>query len=310
MKIVFLDQLTLGEDVDLTELNKVGDFETFPYTRDDEVIKRCIDADIVITNKVYFTKEVIDQLPKLKLISVTAVGLDNIDVDYAKSKKIEVKNVVGYSTKSVAQHTFASVFYFCNHQHEYDKIVKKGEWEASPVFNKFVYPIESLENKKWGIIGLGNIGKEVARKAECFGAEVSYYSTTGKNNHEHYQRKDLDLLLKESDIISIHCPLNDNTKNLITNEKIMLLKDNAIIVNVARGNIIDEDALVQYFLKTNIRLSFDVLAHEPLSIDSPFKKIFGSKRLLLTPHIAWGSYLAKDELVKRTILNVSSFASR
>lgn len=310
MKVVFLDALTLGDELDLKELEEKVDLTVYPYTKKDEVIDRSIDAEVIIANKVYFTKEVIDALPKLKLISITAVGLDNVDIEYADSKGIIVKNVTGYSTESVAQHTLASVLYFYNNQHKYDGLVKRGEWEASPVFNKFAYPVLGLVGKKWGIIGLGNIGKKVVKIAQSLDADIYYYSTSGKNKNRDYKELDLETLLKEMDIISIHCPLNDKTKNLITKSELELLKDDALIINVGRGGIINEDALVDKFKNSNIKVSLDVLEKEPIGKDSPIKMLFESDRILLTPHVAWAGEHAKGQLVKRTILNVLDYCAK
>ena len=276
MKIVFLDQLTLGEDVDLTELNKVGDFETFPYTRDDEVIKRCIDADIVITNKVYFTKEVIDQLPKLKLISVTAVGLDNIDLNYAAENGITVHNTAAASSIAVTELAFTLMITLPNHVIKADSTMHAGQWAKKELKRTELY------NKILGIIGLGMIGSELAKRATAFGMNVIAYDPFVESSEVATMKPELKDVLNNSDYVSLHLPLNEETKGIINAEMLNEFKDGAYLINTGRGKTIIEEDVVEA-LKSGKLAGFgnDVWYSDPPEntplIDAP--------NMLMLPHL-------------------------
>lgn len=308
MKIAILDASTLGEDIDLTIFKDFGYLEVYPVTSFEERIERVRDKNIIITNKVIIDKEVMDNAPNLKLICVAATGYNNIDVEYAKQKGIAVTNVAGYSTDSVVQHTFAMLFYLLEHLRYYDDYVKSGEYSKSPIFTNLSRPFYEIKGKTWGIIGLGTIGKAVGRVAKAFGCNVIYYSTSGSNIDPEFERHQLDTLLSISDIVSIHAPLNQNTINLITYDKLKLMKRTAILLNLGRGRIVNEKDLAKA-LDENIIMAagLDVLEKEPIEKDNPLLKIKNKEKLLITPHIAWTSIEARQRLVNEIYLNIKAF---
>ncbi|TKX32620.1 D-2-hydroxyacid dehydrogenase [Campylobacter aviculae] len=307
MKIVCLDVATLG-NYNFSVFEKFGEVKLYDVTENKEqVIDRLKDADVAMTNKVVIDKEVMNSCPKLKLILETATGLNNIDVDYAKEKDIIVKNVAGYSTMSVVQHTFALIFAFLNYIPYYDQWVKDGKWCKSPIFTDFSRILTSMEGKKHGIIGLGSIGKEVAKISKAFGAKIYYYSTSGANKNSEFDCLELDELLKICDIVSIHAPLNNKTINLLHLEKLKLLKDNAVLINVGRGGIINELDLAKIIDEKDIRVGLDVLEREPMVENHPLLKIKNKENLIITPHVAWASKDAVDTLMSRVYENLEEW---
>ncbi len=308
MKIIFLDAKTVGEDLDLNIFKDFGEFIAYPITKKEETIDRVKDADIVITNKVVIDREVLDNAPNLKLICVAATGYNNIDVEYAKKKGIAITNVAGYSTESVVQHTFALLFYILEHLKYYDEYVKSGKYAKSDIFTHLDKPFWEIQGKIWGIIGLGTIGRRVAEVAESFGAKVIYTSTSGVKRKEKYPEYPLEELLKVSDIVSIHAPLNEKTKNLITYEKIKLMKSSAILLNLGRGGIVNEKDLAKALDESLIAgAGLDVLEREPINEDNPLLKIKNKDRLFITPHIAWTSIEARKRLVSEIYENIKAF---
>jgi glycerate dehydrogenase len=301
MKIVFLDALTLG-DVDFKRFEDLAEVAVYQTTSKDETLNRVKDADIVVTNKVVIDKEILDN-SNIKFIQIAATGMNNVDLEYAKSKGIIVKNVAGYSTKSVLQHTFALVLGLINKVKYFDKYTRE-EYPKSEIFTHIIDWFE-ISGKKWGIIGLGAIGKEVAKIAKAFGAEVIYYSTSGKNNNKKYKRVSLNELLTTSDIISIHAPLNDKTKNLIGYDELMSMKDNAVLVNVGRGGIINEKELCEVLEKKNILVGLDVFEKEPIAADNLLLKF--KDKTLLSPHTAWTSREARNKLMDGIYKNIKEF---
>lgn len=306
MKIVFLDRATLGFDISLDEFNKFGEVVVYDTTKPTETLTRVKDADIVITNKVVIDRKIMDN-STLKLVCIAATGMNNVDLEYAKVKGIEVKNVAGYSTDSVTQLTFSYVFHFIQQLNYYTSYVNKGNWEKSDIFTHIDKPFYELKDKNWGIIGLGNIGENVAKIAKSFSCNVSYYSTSGKNNNTNYESKSLDLLLKESDIISIHCPLNETTTNLLNKSNLNLIKDGAILMNLGRGGIINEADLANIIDSKELYCGIDVVSKEPIEEDSPLLKVENKNRLALTPHIGWASIEARKRLVDMIIKNISEY---
>ncbi len=302
MKIVFLDALTLG-DVDFDKFKNLGEVEIYKTTNKDEVISRVKDADIIVTNKVVIDKEVIDNAKKIKFIQVAATGMNNIDLEYAKKKGIIVKNVAGYSTNAVVQHTFALVLSLLNKICYFDKYVRE-KYSDSKIFTHIQNWFE-IKGKRWGIIGLGSIGREVGKLARSFGAEVVYYSTSGKNNSYEFKKVGLDELLKTSKIITIHAPLNENTKNLLNYEKLNLIEDFSILVNVGRGGIINEKDLSKILEKKDIFVGLDVFENEPINKNNPLLKF--KEKTILTPHVAWTSIEARDKLIEGIYKNIESF---
>ena len=308
LKIVFLDAKTLGSDIDLSSLEKFGEFTVYETTKDKEKVDRISDADIVITNKVVLDKDTIEKAKKLKLICVAATGVNNIDIDTAREKGIAVSNVAGYSTYSVVQHTFAMLFYLLENLRYYDDYVKSGEFAKSDIFTHIGKPFYEIKDKVWGIIGLGTIGREVAKVASSFGAHIIYFSTSGVKRQEPYPALDLDNLLKTSDIVSIHAPLNERTKNLITYEKLKLMKPSAYLLNLGRGGIVNEKDLARALDEGVIAgAGLDVLEKEPISEDNPLLRIKNKDRLFITPHIAWTSIEARKKLVEEIARNIEAF---
>ncbi len=306
MKIVCLDAATLGENVDLSVFKKFGEFISYQKTKSDEVVSRLKGVDVVITNKVIIDKAVMDAL-NLKLICISATGMNNVDLEHAKTKNIVVKNVAGYSTASVVQHTFAMLFELTNRIKFYDEYVKSGEWVKSEIFTYLGADISEITGKEFGIIGLGEIGRSVASVARAFGANVSYYSTSGANNNSEFAQKNLEELLRSSDIISIHAPLNKKTRNLLGVNEINLLKDDAIVLNLGRGGIVDEAAMARAIDERNLRFGTDVLESEPMSENSPFLNVKKKSNLLITPHVAWGSLEARKTLIAKIVANIENF---
>ena len=305
MKVVLLDKLTFG-DSDLSKFEQFGEVEFYDTTSAEQTLERVKEADVIVTNKVVITDEVMRNCPDLKLICVAATGMNNVDIDAAQKLGIKVKNVVGYSTDSVIQHTFSMLFYLMGHSRYYDEYVKSQEWEKSGLFTHVGKVFFELKGKKWGVIGLGEIGRGVAKIATAFGAEVSYYSTSGKNRNGEYKRESISNILEQSDIISIHAPLNDSTYDLIAHSELLMMKDGAVLLNLGRGGIVNESALSYILDAKPIYVGLDVLEKEPMQKDSPLKKIKAQDRLYITPHIAWTSVEARERLIDGVIENISS----
>lgn len=308
MKLAILDAKTLGSDIDLSGFSQFGEVEIYETTKPEETLERVKDKDIVVTNKVVIDKNIMDNSPNLKLICVAATGVNNIDVEYAKKKGIQVRNVAGYSTESVVQHTFAMLFYLLESLRYYDDYVKSGEYAKSDIFTHLGKPFWEIRGKTWGIIGLGTIGRRVADVASAFGANVIYYSTSGVERKEKYPRVSLDELLKTSDIVSIHAPLNEKTKGLIGYEQIKLMKPTAYLLNLGRGGIVVEEDLAKALDENLIAgAGLDVLEKEPITEDNPLLKIKNKEKLFITPHIAWTSVEARKTLVNEIIENIKAF---
>lgn len=307
MKIVFLDRKTLGQDINLDKFNTLGEITIYETTKANETLSRVQDADIVITNKVVLNKNILEKT-NIKLICVTATGTNNIDLDYAKEKGIEVKNVVGYAKATVAQLTITLALHFIQKLDYYKKYVENKEWEKSDIFTHLDEPFYELENKNWGIIGLGNIGKRVANIAKAFECNVNYYSTSGQNSNTDFNQISLEELLRTSDIISIHSPLNDSTLNMINKTNLNLLKDGTILINVGRGGIINEkDLSIVLDQDKKLYCGLDVVNIEPIEKDNPLNKIRNRERLVITPHIAWASIEARNKIINTTFDNISKF---
>ena len=309
MKIVILDRATLGFDIDMSVFEVLGEVKSYDITKPNETIQRLEDADIVITNKVVISKEVMDN-SNLKLICISATGTNNVDLEYAKQKNIQVKNVAGYSSSSVVQLAFSMIFHIVQKLDYYKKYVDEGNWQKSQIFTHIDKPFFELDGKKVGIIGLGDIGRNFAKKASAFDCEVMYYSTSGKNSNSEYKQVSLDELLGTCDIISIHCPLNENTKDLLNYENMKNMKNGAILLNLGRGGIINEADLAKIIDEKEIYCGIDVVNIEPILEDNPLLKVKNKQRLLLTPHIGWASIEARTRLVKMVAENIKEFISQ
>ena len=310
MNIVLLDAKTLGDDLDITALESFGTLTVYQTTSKEETLERIQIADIIITNKVVITANMMEETPRLKLICIAATGMNNVDLDAAKEKAVAVKNVAGYSTKSVVQHTFAMALYLLEKMAYYDAVVKDASWSDSGLFTDVSHPFYEISGKRWGIIGLGTIGQEVAKIATAFGAEVSYHSTSGKNLNHAYPHQSLEFILKDCDIVSIHAPLNDDTYNLINEINLPYMKDDAILLNLGRGGIINETDLAFELDRRTLYAGLDVLEQEPLTLNNRLNEVKHKERLLITPHIAWTSIEARKKLLEGIVENIKIFMER
>lgn len=299
MKIVFLDTKTIGEDIDLTPFGALGEVITYPFSTTTETAERTRDADVIILNKVQINEESIGNAARLKLVCVTATGTDNLDKEYLASRNILWRNVAGYSTQSVAQHTFAMLFFLLEKLSYYDRYVKTGQYVNDTIFTHFAEHFHELSGKTFGIIGLGNIGRQVAAIAQAFGAHVIYYSTSGKNTNADYRCVDFDTILRESDILSVHAPLNERTRNLMDEAAFQKMKSSAIFLNLGRGAIVVEKDLAKALQEGQIAAAgLDVLAQEPMAKNHPLLPLKDSRRLFITPHIGWASIEARNRLMR------------
>lgn len=306
MEIVFLDRSTLGFDINLDKFNLYGNVTIYNTTAKEKTLQRVKHADIVISNKVVLDKNILEN-STIKLICIAATGTNNVDIEYAKANNIEVKNVSAYSTNSVAQLTMTLALNFIQNIPYYNNYVYDGGWEKSDIFTNIDKPFFEISEKNWGIIGLGNIGMKVAYLAKAFGANVSFYSTSGKNNNTNYNTQTLNELLKTSDIISIHCPLNSDTEDLLNYENMKLLKDKSIIINVARGGIINEADIVKIVNEREIYFALDSVTKEPIESNSILRTLANDGKVIITPHIAWASIESRNRLVNGIINNISEY---
>lgn len=305
MKITVLDAKTLGEDLSLEPLKALGECEIFDSTLPSEVKDRISDSDVVIINKIKLNETNLCDAKKLKLICVAATGYDNIDVEYCKKNNIAVCNVVGYSSHSVAQVTCSMVLSLFTRLNEYTSYVRSGEYSKSGIANKLTPVYHEINGKTWGIVGYGNIGKEVGEVAKALGCNILVNKRTPTSD---CKCVDLEYLCENSDIITIHTPLNDSTKNLIDKKQIEKMKRDVVLVNVARGAVTDEEAIAEAIINNKIgAFGTDVYSVEPFTKDHPFNKIKNLTNVILTPHMAWGSYEARKRCLNEIVLNIQSF---
>lgn len=291
MKIVILERNSVGLDIDVERFREFGEVEIYSNTvTTEEIAERVKDADIVVSNKAPMNGESLKDAAKVKLICEFATGYDNIDIGYCKRKGITVCNVRNYSTAMVAQHSFAMALFLIENLHYYDNYVKSGAYGNQSRFSNFDEPFWELEGKTWGIVGMGNIGRKVAGIAESFGCKVIFYSASGNSTCTEYERVDFDTLLKESDILSLHCPLSDRTRNLIDLAAMKKMKKSAVLINVARGPVVNGADLYTALTEGEIAAAgLDVLEKEPIAADNPLGRFTDSNRLIITPHMAWAS---------------------
>ena len=299
MKLVFLDTKTIGEDIDLSAYDALGEVVKYGFSTLEEIPERVKDADVLIVNKIAINEKTIGTAKNLKLVCVTATGTNNLDKEYLKKRGIAWRNVAGYSTESVTQHTFALLFYLLEKIRYYDDYVKDEKYINDTVFTHFAEHFNEVNGKTWGIIGLGTIGRRVADIAKAFGARVIYYSASGSPAQEGYEQVDFETLLATSDIVSVHAPLNEYTKDLMDKEAFAKMKKTAIFLNLGRGPIVVEQDLYEALETGEIAAAgLDVLCEEPMSETNPLAKIKDSKKLIITPHIAWASVEARNRLVQ------------
>ncbi len=308
-KIVFLDEYSIcGRD--LSAIREQGDYTGYDNTSPEDVVERLQGAEVAISNKVMIDADAMRQLPDLKLICVAATGMNNIDLNAAAELGIEVRNAVGYSTYSVAETTLCSALAISREVVYYDRYFKSGAYASADRMFCYDRPTRQLRGKRWGIIGMGNIGREVARLATAFGCSVAYFSTSGVERREDYERMELGELLGWADIVSVHSPLNERTRNLIGASELAKMRRSAIIINVARGGIIDETALAEA-LDNNIiaGAALDVFTSEPLR-ESPLYSLRDQYKLLASPHNAWSSAEAIDRLVECIADNIRNYPAQ
>lgn len=308
MNIVILERSSVGMDVSVDSLKDLGDVTVYNTTEYEEIKERIKDADIVIANKSRLCEDTLKDAKNVKLICEFATGFDNVDLDYCRQRNIGVCNVRDYSTEMVAQHTFAMALFLSEKLSHYDDFVKSGKYANHNRFSYFDIPFKELAGKTWGIIGMGNIGRKVASIAKAFGCRVIFYSVTGKSSVTDYERVDFDTVLKESDFLSIHCPLSDLSRGLIDAAALKKMKKTAVLINVARGPIVKQQDLYDALVNGEIAAAgLDVLEKEPIAKDNPLQKITDSTKLIITPHLAWASVEARERCVSMTYDNIRAF---
>ncbi len=308
MKIVFLDAKSIGEDIDLSGFEALGEVVKYDYSTSEEAARRTEDANVLVLNKVLVNEDTIGNAKKLKLVCVTATGTNNLDKEYLERRGIAWRNVAGYSTESVAQHTFAMLFYIMEHLPYYDEYVKSEKYVEDRMFTHFDRRFSEINGMTWGVIGMGAIGRRVAEIAALFGCHVIYYSTTGKNCQPEYERVSFEHLLERSDIVSVHAPLTPETENLMDEQAFSRMKKSAVFLNLGRGPIVSEQALAKALKSGEIRAAgLDVLCAEPMSRENPLRNIKDSDKLLITPHIAWASLEARTRLMEIILGQIQEF---
>lgn len=308
MKIVVLERNSVGTDIEVKyeDLGEVTYYENTVTAS--EVRERVKDADIIVGNKSPLNEESLKDAHHVKLITVFATGYDNVDLEYCAKRGILVENIVNYSTAAVAQHTFALALALLEKLPHYDHYVKSGTYKNQSRFSNFDVPYTELEGKTWGIIGMGNIGRKVAQIASAFGCKVIFHSVTGNSKVTEYEQVSLQTLLEESDVLSLHCPLSDKTRDIIDYEALCKMKDTAILINVARGPVVNNKDLAKALQEGKITAAgLDVLEKEPIAKDNPLGEIMDSNKLIITPHLAWASVEARLRCVEEVRKNIEAF---
>lgn len=306
-KLVVLEGDAVGKDVSWNILQKYGELKVYGSTTQEQVKERIQDADIVIPNKLIIGEENLAGT-HIELVAEAATGYNNIDISYCEKQGIAVTNVAAYSTASVAQHTLAMLLYLYEKLDYYYQYVQDGRYARSATFGHIAEPFRELEKKRWGIIGLGSIGRQTAKLAEAFGCEVVYYSASGRSYEVPYQQVSLEQLLTTCDMISIHCPLTEKTHHLIGYTELAKMKRTAVLINVARGPVVDELALARALEEGQIAAAgLDVFEQEPIRSDSPLLRIQDQTKLVMTPHIGWGSVEARTRLLEDISKSIEVF---
>ncbi|MCI8521753.1 MAG: D-2-hydroxyacid dehydrogenase [Lachnospiraceae bacterium] len=308
MKLVVLERDSVGTDVDVSCFEKFGEVTYYGNTVADTVAERVKNADVVISNKAPMNEKTLKDAVNLKLICLFATGYDNVDLAYCKSRGIKVANVVNYCSPAVAQHTLLLALALSEKLAFYDDYVKSGAYGAQDRFSNFDRPFTELAGKTWGIVGMGSIGHKVASLAEAFCCKVIFYSASGKSTCTEYERVEFDTLLQESDILSLHCPLSDRTRGLINKDALSRMKKTAVLINVARGPVVNTQDLYDALMEGQIAAAgLDVLEQEPMTKDNPLGKIQDSTKLIITPHMSWASREARTRLVGEVMKNIQAF---
>lgn len=308
MKIVVLERHSVGTDVPV-QYEHLGEVSYYRNTTTiEEVRERVRDAHIIVANKAPLREETLKDALQVQLICELATGYDNVDLAYCSSRGIRVCNVVDYSSAMVAQHTFALALALLEKLPHYDEYVKSGAYSAQDRFSNFDIPFHELDGMTWGIIGMGNIGRRVARIAAAFGCRVCFTSVTGRSTCTEYSRMDMDTLLAQSDILSLHCPLSELTRGIIDSRALRRMKRTAILVNVARGAVVDNQALYEALTAGEIAAAgLDVVDGEPLQLSNPLSLLKDSNQLIITPHLAWASVEARTRCVAEVARNIEAF---
>ncbi len=308
MNLVILERNSVGTDIDVSCFEKLGRVTVYENTVERQVAERIQDADVVIGNKAPLNESTLQGARNLKLITLFSTGYDCVDIAYCAAHGIKVANVKDYCTDAVSQHTFAMLFYLLEHLRHYDEYVKSGAYGAQERFSNFDLPFVELTGKTWGIVGMGNIGSRVAGIAKAFGCRVIFYSASGKSTCTAYEQVDKDTLLAQSDFLSLHCPLSERTRNLIDKDALRKMKRTAILLNVARGAVINNADLYWALQNEEIAAAgLDVLEKEPIASDNLLGRIKDSNRLLITPHMAWASCEARERIVQEVFLNIEAY---
>jgi len=305
MKITLLDRASIGMDTPLDTIRKIGELTVYDNTPPELVSERIVDSDVIIINKIKITRDILEQARSLRLICIFATGYDSIDVNAARELGIGVCNVPGYSTASVTAVTVATVLTLLTRLSEYSAYTRSGEYSRSGMPNKLTPVFHDLTGKTWGIVGCGAIGSAVARVAEAFGARIITYQ---RHKHPKYETVMLDELCERSDVITIHCPLNEQSRSIINARSISLMKKNVILVNSARGGVLNESDVADAVRAGRISgFGCDVYSVEPFGEDHPYYSIRELDSVILTPHCAWGSYEARVKCINDIADNILSF---
>ncbi len=306
MKISVLDASTLGDDLDLSVFKSLGEVSIYAKTLPGDLEAHTKGADVLVLNKIKINEDTLPNPSGIKLICITATGYDNVSTDYCQKHGIALCNIKGYSSPSVAQLTIAMALNLMCHLPEYTRFVENGSYTKSGIQNALTPVYHELTGKKWGLVGCGSIGSAVASVAKAFGCQVMVYK---KTPHSEYENTDIDTLLKECDIISVHTPLNKETENLINRERIFSMKKNAILINVARGGVCDEKALCDAVKEGAVGgIGIDVYTAEPFCETHPYNEIMHLDNVCLTPHMAWGSYESRTRCIDEVMLNIKAFS--
>ena len=308
MKLVVLERNSAGTDVDVSCLEQFGEVIYYANTTAEHVAERIKEADIVISNKAPLNEGTLTDASNVKLICLLATGYDCVDTEYCKKRGIKVTNVMNYCTPAVAQHTMLLAMMLSEKIAYYDDYVKSGAYSAQDRFSHFDRVFHDLDGKTWGIVGMGNIGRKVATLASAFGCKVIFSSASGKSTCTDYPKVDLDTLLRESDIVSLHCPLTNRTRNLINKDAFDKMKKTAILINVARGPVVNNQDLYQALIEEKIMAAgLDVLEKEPLEPSNPLSQIKDSTKLIITPHMSWASIESRTRMITEIVKNIEAF---
>lgn len=308
MKIVILEAKSLGDDISFTSFEQFGEVKVYLQTTREQMAERIHDAQVIIVNKLPVCEDTLKAAPLVQLVCVTATGVNNLDGEYLKKRGIAAYNVAGYSTDAVAQHTFALLFYVLEKLRFYDEFVKSGKYAECGMFSYYEEKFTVLSGKTWGILGMGAIGRRVARIADAFGCHVICCSASGNTYDTEFEQVDFETLLKNSDILSLHAPLNAHTENIMNREAFSKMKETAILLNLARGPIVNEADLAEALNTGRIAgAGLDVLSAEPILPDNPLQKLQDSRKLLITPHIAWAATESRKKCVEETVANIRRY---